>query len=91
MIALTLWLSFGAFLLFPTLDAPPVFTRTAIGLCASELVTVALWSTLPRCIAPGCDQAAAIAGSAAGLQIPVLTGLLLAGAAFYGLRAARTW
>jgi len=89
-IAVTLWLSFSAFLIFPTLNAPAVFSRTAIGLCASELVTVVLWSALPRCIAPGCDGAAEIAGSAAGVQIPALTGLLLLAALAYAVRTCRS-
>ena len=42
-IALTLLLSFGAFLFFPTVNAPPVFGRVAIGLCASEFVAVIVW------------------------------------------------
>ena len=37
-IVFTLWITFGAFLFFPTIGAPPVFARTAIGMCASELV-----------------------------------------------------
>ena len=42
-IALTLLLSFGAFLFFPTVNAPPVFGRVAIALCAAEFVAVIVW------------------------------------------------
>jgi len=90
-VALTLWISFGAFLFFPTVGAPPVFSRSAIGLCASEFVTVAVASFGRDCTAPGCASLADVAQSAASLQIPVLTALTLLAAAVYGLRVARTW
>jgi hypothetical protein len=85
-IAITLYLSFGAFLFFPTVAAPPVFGRLAIGLCASELVASVLWVVGT----PG-SELADTAASAAGLQIPILTGGTLAVAAAYGLHVARRW
>lgn len=90
-VALTLWISFGAFLFFPTVGAPAVFSRTAIGLCASEFVTVAAASFGRDCTAPGCASLADVAYSAASLQVPALTGLMLVAAAIYGVRVARTW
>ena len=90
-IALTLWVSFGAFLFFPTVHAPPLFTRTAIGLCASELVACLLWTAGRTCIVPGCPAMSAAAHTAARIDIPALTVLMLVGGAVYGLRIARSW
>ena len=44
-IALTLYLSFCAFLFFGTMEAPAVFGRLAIGLCASEFVAAIAWGS----------------------------------------------
>jgi hypothetical protein len=90
-VVFTLWISFGAFLFFPTIDAPPVFARTAIGMCASELVACVVWRAADTCIAPGCDTLSGVGEEAATWQVPGLAGLLLMGAAVYGLRAARSW
>jgi hypothetical protein len=85
-IAFTLYLSFGAFLFFPTVEAPRLFGRLAIGLCASELIASIAWVVGT----PGSDFADT-AGSAAGLQIPVLTAAMFVVAAAYGLHVARRW
>jgi hypothetical protein len=90
-VALTLWVSFGAFLFFPTVHAPPIFARTAIALCAAEFVACVLWTAGRTCIVPGCRPMGATARTAASVDIPALTGLMLALAAVYGLRAARSW
>jgi hypothetical protein len=90
-VALTVWITFGAFLFFGTIDAPPVFARTALGMCASELAACLLWQAADTCIAPGCDTLSAAGREAASWQIPGLCGLLLAGGIVYGLRIARTW
>jgi len=80
-IGATLYLTFAAYLVLPTLGAPEVFARMAIGLCGSELVAAVAWSFTES------DTL----GSVAGLQIPVLSGsvLLLAGA--YGVFVVRSW
>jgi hypothetical protein len=80
-IGLTLYLSFGAFLFFGTMEVPAVFGRLAIGLCASEFVAAIAWGLYPS------DTMQAIAG----VQIPALTAGSLLLALGYGLHAARTW
>jgi hypothetical protein len=90
-IALTLLFSFGSFLFFPTVDAPPIFSRVAITLCAAEFVAVVFWAAGDECIVAGCAEAAQTARTAASVDIPVLTALMLVLATAYGLRVARTW
>ena len=90
-VAFTIWISFGAFLFFPTVKAPPLFARTAIGLCAAELLACLLWTAGRTCIAPGCPAMGATARTAAGVDIPALTGLMPVLAGVYGLRVARNW
>jgi hypothetical protein len=85
-VGLTLYLSFGAFLFFPTVAAPAVFSRLAIGLCASEFVATIVWI-----IGGSSSDLARTAGSAATLQIPVLTGAMFVVAVAYGLHVARRW
>jgi hypothetical protein len=89
--ALTLLVSFSAFLLFPIVNAPPVFSRVAIALCAAEFCAVIVWVAGRRCIVAGCPEAAQAARSAAAVDIPALTALMLVLAAVYGVRVARTW
>lgn len=89
-VAFTVWISFGAFLFFPTVNAPALFARTAIALCAAELLACFLWSAGKTCIAPGCPSMGAAARTAASVDIPALTALMLVLSAAYGLRAART-
>jgi hypothetical protein len=90
-VAFTLWLTFGAFLFFGTIDAPPVFARTAIGMCASEFAACLLWQAADSCIAPGCQTLSHAGQQAAAWQIPGLCGLLVVGGVAYGLRVARSW
>jgi hypothetical protein len=90
-IAITLWVSFGAFLFFPTVRAPRLFSRTAIALCAAEFLACVLWTAGRTCIAPGCPAMGATAHTAARIDIPFLTALMLLSAALYGLRVARNW
>ena len=90
-IALTLLFSFGAFLFFPTVNAPPIFSRVAITLCAAEFSALIVWAAGRECIVPGCAQASRTARTAAAVDIPALTALMLVLAAVYGVRVARTW
>jgi len=90
-IALTLLLSFGAFLFFPTVNAPPVFSRVAISLCAGEFVAVIVWQAGSSCIVAGCLTLSRAARDTASVEIPALTLGMLALAAVYGLRVARSW
>jgi hypothetical protein len=90
-IALTLLLSFGAFLFFPTVNAPPIFSRVAIGLCTAEFLAVIVWRAGQDCIVPGCLTLSRGARTAASVDIPALTVLMFVLATAYGLRAARSW
>jgi hypothetical protein len=90
-VALTLLMSFGAFLFFPTVNAPPVFARVAISLCAAEFLAVMVWAAGSECIVWGCTALARAARTAAALDIPALTALMFLLAAAYGLRIARSW
>ena len=90
-VALTLWVSFGAFLFFPIVNAPPLFARSAICLCAAELLACLLWTAGRTCIVPGCPAMSAAAHTAARVDIPALTVLMLTAATVYGLRVARSW
>jgi hypothetical protein len=90
-VAATIWISFGAFLFFPTVNAPALFARTAVALCGAELLACVLWTAGKTCIAPGCPAMGAVARTAASVDIPALTALMLVLAAAYGLRVAKTW
>ncbi len=90
-IALTLLLTFGAFLFFPTVHAPPLFSRVAIGLCAGEFLAVLAWHAGSQCIVPGCMLLSRAARTAAAVDIPALTALMFILATAYGLRVARSW
>jgi hypothetical protein len=90
-IALTLLFSFGAFLFFPTVKAPPVFGQVAIALCAAECIAVLVWRIAASCIVAGCGTLSSAARTAAAVDIPALTLLMLVLAAAYGLRVARSW
>jgi len=90
-IALTLYLSFAAFLILPSFGAPPVFGRLAIGLCASELVATVVWGVGRSECDSGHCALVDTAASAAGLQIPALTGAMFVLAAAYGVHVARRW
>jgi hypothetical protein len=91
-VALTLWLGFGAFLILPTLNAPPMFGNVAIGLCGAELVACVVWLVgADNCLHRPCGAFAETGRSAAALDIPVLTGVVLVLAAAHGVRVARSW
>jgi hypothetical protein len=90
-IALTIFISFAAYLFFPTVKAPPLFARTAITLCCAEFIACVLWTAGQTCIVPGCPAMGAAAHTAASVDIPALTALLLILSGAYGLRAARNW
>ena len=90
-IAITLLLTFGAFLFFPTVNAPPVFARVAIALCAAEFVSAIVWAAGSRCIVSGCMTLSRAARTAASLDIPALTALMFILATAYGVRVMRSW
>ena len=80
-IATTLYLTFGLWLILPTLGAPAVFPRIFIRLCASELLAAVAWGFTE----------ARLWGSLAGLQIPVLAGLVGVIGIGYGAFVVRGW
>jgi hypothetical protein len=90
-IAITLLLTFGAFLFFPTVHAPPLFAQVAIALCAAEYVAVFLWQAGQQCIVLGCMTLSRAARTAAAMDIPALAALMFVLAAVYGLRVRRSW
>ncbi len=90
-IALTLLLTFGAFLFFPTVRAPGFFSNVAISLCAAEFLAVLLWQVGRECIVPGCMSMSRAARTAAAVDIPALTLLMFLLATAYGLRVVRSW
>jgi hypothetical protein len=86
-VALTLWLSFGAFLFFPTVRAPALFARVAISLCAGELVAALIWAIAHEsCDVRPCGPLAETARTAAALDIPALTALMFVLATAHGVR-----
>ena len=95
-IAVTVYLTFCAFLLAPHFAAPPIFGRMAIGLCASEFIAAVGWGmTHEHCgdtfVQTDCSGLADTFESAAVIQIPVLAGATLVLATAYGLFMARRW
>jgi len=50
-----------------------------------------LWTAGKTCVVPGCPTMGAAARTAASVDIPALTALMLVLAAAYGLRVAKTW
>jgi hypothetical protein len=88
--ALTVWITFAAWLILPTVQAPARFSRIAIWLCAAELVAAAIWSYgSAGCVARPCAPLAETARTAAALDIPSLTGVALVLGCVYALRHAR--
>lgn len=88
--ALTVWITFGAWLFLPTVDAPARFSRIALSLCGAELVAAAIWSYGSEgCHRRPCAPAAEAARTAAALDIPFLTGVALVLGCAYGMRQAR--
>jgi hypothetical protein len=91
-VAFTLYFSFCGFLIFPKLEAPPVFAKMAITLCASELVVAAWWAAArSSCTPDGCPSLEHTLRSMAGREVPALTGLMFLIAIGYGVSVARSW
>jgi hypothetical protein len=88
--ALTVWITFAAWLILPTVQAPARFSRVAICLCGAELLAAAIWSYGSQgCVARPCAPLAETARSAAAFDIPLLTGVAMVLGCAYGLRRAR--
>jgi hypothetical protein len=80
-IGLTLYLSFGAWLVLPHLGAPEIFGRLCIGLCASEFVAATAYGMTES----------ALWGSIAGTQIPVAAASVGVLSFAYGVFVVRGW
>jgi len=89
--ALTVWITFSAWLILPTVQAPARFSRIAIWLCGAELVAAAIWSYGSQgCDERPCAPVAETARTAAALDIPLLTGVALVLGCAYGMRRAHS-
>jgi hypothetical protein len=76
--ALTVWITFGAWLFLPTVNAPARFSRISLWLCGAELVAGAIWSYGSEgCVERPCAPLAETARTAAALDIPLLTGVAI--------------
>ena len=78
---LTVYLTFGAWLTLPHLGAPEIFGRLCIGLCASELIAAVAWV----------NYRTDVWASIAGVQIPILAGVVAVFAFAYGVFVVRGW
>jgi hypothetical protein len=89
--AVTVWITFGAWLFLPTVNAPERFSRIALWLCGTELLAAAIWSYgSAGCDERPCAPVAEAARSAAALDIPFLTGVaIVLGCAYAARRGGR--
>jgi hypothetical protein len=74
--AATLWGLWSCWLVSQHMDVPRSVTRISAALLASELLTLALHSF--DCADGGCGPAGQAAGTAASLDVPVLSALFVA-------------
>jgi hypothetical protein len=89
--AITVWLTFGAWLFLGVVSAPHVFGRIALALCGAELLTAAIWSYgSESCLERPCGAVAEAAREAAALDIPILTAVALALGIVYAFRSGST-
>jgi hypothetical protein len=86
----TIWGMFSCFLLFPLLRLPRLMQRTAMALLLAELVALAMWSYGSEgCVERPCSAVAETGRTAAALDIPVLSALLVVLATFRVVRSLR--
>jgi len=82
--ALTIWILFSCFLLFPHLGLPAVMHRTAMALLVAEFIALMTWSYGT----PGSPSAEA-ARSVVAIDVPLLAAVLILAAVLLGLRSHR--
>ena len=88
--AFTVWACFSSFLLFPLLGVPQRLAQIAMTLLCAELLACLIWSFgTEDCVRRPCGALAETARSAASIDFPALTGVLVALALTWGFRAAR--
>lgn len=80
-VATTLYLTFGAWLILLSLDAPAIFPRVSIRLCASEFVAAVVWA----------GTESEVWGKVAGIGIPAAAGATGLVAIAYGVFTVRGW
>jgi hypothetical protein len=88
--ALTLWTCLAAWFIVPTVNGPAAIARAAMGILCLELLALLVWSYGSEgCTARPCAPAAETARTAAALDLPTLTGVLMAVLLLHGIRIAR--
>ena len=89
-VAATLWGLFSAFLILPLLGLPRFLHRAVATLLAAELVTFGIWHFGSQgCAVRPCAAFAEVGRTAAALDIPLLSLVLLVFAIILGLRSWR--
>jgi hypothetical protein len=88
--ATTVWICFSLFLILPHLGAPRLLPRAAMMLLCLEMLALMIWTYGSEdCIARPCGSVPETARTAAALDVPALTGVLVALSIAVGLRRAR--
>jgi|SRR5690242_11319923 len=88
--ALTLWILFSIWLLFPYLGVPRMLITAAATLGSLEFLTVLTWGFASEdCIQRPCSPVSEAARTAAGIDLPVLSVVVIGLAVAYGLRKRR--
>jgi hypothetical protein len=91
-VAVTLYFSFCGFLVFPLFNAPQIFPRMSITLCGFEFALAVVWAaSRTSCSGSDCPPAEVALQSMAGLEVPVLTGVMFVIALAYAVSVARSW
>lgn len=86
----TLWTCLATWFIVPTVRGPAVYARAAMGLLCLELLALLIWSYGSQdCVERPCGEVAEAARTAAGLDLPLLTGALVALLLAHGVRVAR--
>jgi hypothetical protein len=80
-IGLTIYLTFGAWLIMPYLGAPEILGRLCIGLCGSELLAATAYAAVRN----------EFWASVAGTQIPIAAGVMGLFAFAYAVFVVRGW
>jgi hypothetical protein len=88
--AFTVWACFSSFLLFPLLGVPQRLARIAMSLLCAEVLACMIWTFgTESCVERPCGAFAETARTAASIDVPALTGAMIALAVACGVRAAR--
>jgi hypothetical protein len=88
--AFTVWACFSSFLIFPLLGVPRRLARIAMSLLCAELLACMVWTFgTESCVQRPCGAFAETARTAAMIDLPTLTGVMIVLALAYGIREAR--